>query len=96
MSSTQLHTMANLQHVKYPSGRTFGPIIGQHRSNMVGYWSNMVGFGPIWSDLVQYGRILVQYGRILVQDGRIWSHMVEFGPRWSDLVPKVVKQNLNK
>ena len=59
-------------------------------------WSQMVGFGPRWSDLVQYGRILVQDGRILVQHDRIWFKMIGCGPKWADLVPKVVKQSQQK
>ena len=56
MSSTQDHIMANLQHVQYPSGRTFGPINGYKQIKLIQYgrilvpfsrnWSHMVGFGP--------------------------------------------------
>ena len=64
------------------------------QKNLVGFGpirSDLVGLGQIWSDLVigKFGRILVGFGWILSESvgiSRIWSEPVGFGQNQSDLV----------
>ena len=51
----------------------------------------MVGYGPVWSGMVQHCPVWSCIVRMVLY-GPVWSRMVPYGPVWLHMVPYVIVQ----